>query len=206
MDHNNNEIMLSVTTLPRILGALFYYPPTSEESQQLIPALADLDRLFDWQDKATVKHQAKTLSSIRPEDIGYDFSVLFEGQGHMTAPPWGAVYLQQDHLLMGKSTQHYRDFLAQCGIGVATRMEEPDDQFGLMLLAFACLLEKGADDAAQTLLSDHLLPWAFRYLELLQEAKTEHAFYPTLARVAAEYLASLKTVYRLQVKPATLYF
>lgn len=55
------------------------------------------------------------------------------------------------------------------------------------------------------LLSDHLLPWAHRYLELLaNNSVSQH--YAALARITQALLESLQQEFRIKVKPALTYF
>ncbi|MDV5169291.1 molecular chaperone [Photobacterium rosenbergii] len=198
-----------ITLVPRILGFLFYYSPSHPSAEAILPALADLPAHFEqqYQDKvqtlvqamiAEVQDEAKP--EARHEALAREFSLLFEGLGEMPAPPWGSVYLDSESIVMGESTVEYRRFLASSGIALDTQMREPDDQFGLMLLAFAQLLESEKFDASTELLEQHLLPWAFRYLEVLQQVEGISPFYPNLAQVTHLYLTSL--VEELELSPA----
>lgn len=206
-----------ITLVPRILGFLFYYSPSHPSAEAILPALADLPAHFEqqYQDKVQtlvkamiaevqgeadfdVEHEPKL--ETRHEVLAREFSLLFEGLGEMPAPPWGSVYLDSESIVMGESTVEYRRFLASCGIALDTQMREPDDQFGLMLLAFAQLLESEKFDASAELLEQHLLPWAFRYLEVLQQVEGISPFYPNLAQVTHLYLTSL--VEELELSPA----
>lgn len=55
------------------------------------------------------------------------------------------------------------------------------------------------------LLSDHLLPWAHRYLELLaNNSVSQH--YAALASITQVLLESLQQEFRIEVKPALTYF
>lgn len=55
------------------------------------------------------------------------------------------------------------------------------------------------------LLSDHLLPWAHRYLELLaNNSVSQH--YAALASITQVLLESLQQEFRIKVKPALTYF
>ncbi|WP_368658211.1 molecular chaperone TorD family protein [Budvicia aquatica] len=74
-----------------------------------LPELADL---FPWPDADAVRKACSSIHQIDPESLVYDYSILFEGQGVMPAPPWSSVYLERENLLMGESTLAYRDFLA----------------------------------------------------------------------------------------------
>ncbi|EQC00283.1 TorD/DmsD family molecular chaperone [Photorhabdus temperata] len=192
--------MLLDTTVPRILGACFYYSPLSEQVRPLIPLLTDIDKLFPWPDSEKIGNLTKKIAALPAGSLQYDYSILFEGQGAMPAPPWGSVYLDRENLLLGESTLAYREFLAKQNMIISSKQREPEDQFGLMLLALVYILEQGHKPAARTLLEQHLLPWAYRYLELTEEAKLENNFYPILATIAIDYLKTLQT--ELELIPA----
>lgn len=156
--------MLLNTTLPRILGACFYYPPQSDTVQRLWPLLPQIAELFPWSNPAKIARYCQQMPSIQPEQLEYDFSILFEGQGEMPAPPWGSVYLDKENILMGDSTLQYREFLSTFGLVNQSTIREPEDQFGLMLLAWVHLIEQQpvtklpSGEAALVLLTEHLLP------------------------------------------------
>ncbi|WP_145543031.1 TorD/DmsD family molecular chaperone [Yersinia frederiksenii] len=195
------------TTLPRILGACFYYPPQSITVQRLWPLLPQMADIFPWSNPAKIADYCQQLPAISPEQLEYDFSVLFEGQGEMPAPPWGSVYLDKENILMGASTLQYREFLSTLGLVNQSTIHEPEDQFGLMLLAWVCLIEQQqpTDEAAIVLLTEHLLPWAYRYLELVKNAQVEYPFYPLLAEITECYLKTLQAELGLFPQPYELY-
>ncbi|MQI61531.1 dehydrogenase, partial [Escherichia coli] len=103
--------MPSPAVLVRILGALFYYSPTRPEVRALFDCLPTLDEIYPWRDPRQVAELCSDWSIPDEELHLWQFSVLFEGQGEMPAPPWGSVYLEKDNLLMGDSTAEYRKFL-----------------------------------------------------------------------------------------------
>ncbi|WP_368658213.1 hypothetical protein [Budvicia aquatica] len=72
-------------------------------------------------------------------------------------------------------------------------------------MAFAYLIEADKPESAARLISEYLLPWAERYLELVKQTETEQPFYPVLADVATVYLSRLKEQMNLQVSPAVLH-
>ncbi|MGR5062494.1 molecular chaperone TorD family protein [Photobacterium sp. DNB22_13_2] len=190
-----------ITLVPRLLGFLFYYSPTHPSAEAILPALADLPEHFESQGQEQVSALIQEINGLPVEQLECEFSLLFEGLGEMSAPPWGSVYLDKESIVMGESTVEYRRFLASNGITLDTHMREPDDQFGLMLLAFVELMESEKYDASAELLEQHLLPWAFRYLETVQQVDNISCFYPNLAKVAQCYLTSL--VERLELSPAS---
>ena len=194
-----------ITLVPRILGFLFYYSPSHPSVEAILPALCDLPEQFESKHHAKIrtlvqKMAAQIQDSTKHDELAGEFSLLFEGLGEMPAPPWGSVYLDRESIVMGESTVEYRRFLAGNGIALDTQMREPDDQFGLMLLAFAQFMESEKFDASAELLELHLLPWALRYLEVLQQVEGVSPFYPNLAKVAHLYLTSL--VEELELSPA----
>ncbi|MBV2190550.1 MULTISPECIES: TorD/DmsD family molecular chaperone [Providencia] len=181
------------TTMIRILGAFFYYPPQSDTLRNVYPVLSEIPQLHTWENPEQIQALCTALSQTQPDDISYDYSILFEGQGSMPAPPWGSVYQEHDNSVMGESTAAYRHFLQTKGLVTDTGLREPEDQFGLMMMAVSALAEQEDDSAIITLFEQHLLPWAYRYLELVQESKTETAFYPNLAQITEIYLKSLQS-------------
>ncbi|MBP6081325.1 MAG: molecular chaperone [Providencia sp.] len=197
--------MMIDTTLLRILGACFYYAPQTKTFQNLLPVLPELSSLHSWENINQVQQICSSFSQINTGDITYDFSILFEGQGAMPAPPWGSVYLAHDNTVMGESTAAYRQFLMTKGLVTETGVREPEDQFGLILMAISALAEKGEDEAIIVLLEQHLLPWAYRYLELVQQSQTEQPFYPNLAIITEQYLRALQQQLNLTPIKAELY-
>ena len=196
--------MSAVAVLPRMLGTLFYYSPTSGEASSVISELAELPVLLDWQNPSLIEEAAAQLCSVDIAELTYQFSLLFEGQGSMPAPPWGSVYLDRENLLLGETAQDYRQFLRANQVELDTDLHEPEDQFGLMILAMAYFMETENDDAVVELLGTHLLPWSGRYLELLAEAD-ESGFYRALAVVADEFLKEVSEAYDVTAETHQLY-
>lgn len=197
--------MSAIAVLPRVLGTLFYYSPTSEQASSVIASLAELPELLDWPKPDLIESATRCMCQFDPEQLSYQFSLLFEGQGHMAAPPWGSVYLDQENLLLGDTSLDYRRFLAANRVALDTDQNEPDDQFGLMLMALAYFMETENDDAVVELLGIHLLPWAGRYLELVGEVD-ETSFYRALAEVTVAFLREVALAYEVTVEPKQLYF
>lgn len=195
MSNHKEEMDLDTTDsrtwamIARLLGAFFYYAPNNDITTPLTPALLQMDKLVDWQNPARIAQQCQILADeIDNPELTYHYSLLFEGQGAMQAPPWGSVYLDKEHLLMGESEERYRLFLQQNGLKLDTGMNEPEDQFGLMLMAYAFLLEQNKLTAAHTLVHEHLLIWAPAYLTKLTK-NTVSPFYRALGVIAEEFLA-----------------
>ncbi|WP_299728237.1 molecular chaperone TorD family protein [uncultured Endozoicomonas sp.] len=196
--------MSAIALLPRILGTLFYYSPTSEEASASMEQLDQLPELLDWSTPAIILEATDHLCGYSPEELSMPFSILFEGQGPMAAPPWGSIYLDKENLLLGETTLAYRQFLTTHKVELDTKLNEPEDQFGLMILAMAYFMEAENDEAVEVLLSDHLIPWASRYLELLANAD-ESGFYSSLSIIAGEFLSEATEAYEVAPKARDLY-
>lgn len=192
--------MKSFALLPRALGALFYFSPNHPVNQALLSDEATLVALLEPFLGADAQDKVQQLKAALPEadEAEYQFSVLFEGQGEMAAPPWGAVYQNPENSLMDIRYGEYTQFLKSAGVELETSQHEPLDQFGLMLWALAALFEDDELELAQTLLGEYLLPWAYRYLELVIDAQVG-TFYPLLAGIAEVFLQQLQT--QLQIEP-----
>lgn len=197
--------MSSVAVLPRLLGALFYYPPSHAGVQDIVNQLSTLPALCPWPEQREMETVCQQWPLPEGDDFTWQYSVLFEGQGEMCAPPWGSVYLEKDNLLMGESTARYRAFLHQQGLAFENAQQEPEDQFGLMLLALAALLERENDQAAHQLLEAHLLPWSDRYLDRLQ-ANPHSVFYAQLAAFTRLFLQAMQRHYGLRPVEQRMYF
>lgn len=197
--------MSSVAVVPRVLGALFYYSPETENAKWALEALPSLPQEFSWQSVEEIESLVKALPEV-DSSVLTDFSVLFEGQGKMPAPPWGSVYLNADNTVMGESTVLYRQFLSSLALALDSKLNEPEDQFGLMLLALAALLEQEKDNAAILLLETHLLPWAFSYLDKVNLATLESSFYPRLAKIAEHFLKDMVHFLALTPRELPTYF
>ncbi|MDF7670933.1 molecular chaperone [Orbaceae bacterium ESL0721] len=179
---------MNLATVARVLGAFFYYSPDSAIAKPLIPALLQIDQLANWQNRSLITAQCQTLAKeIGNPELSYHFSLLFEGQGGMSAPPWGSVYLDREKLLMGESTERYRLFLRENGLKLDTGINEPEDQFGLMLMAFALLLEQNQIAAAKSLIDHHLRIWSNSYLTQFI-ANEVSPFYRALGVIAEAFL------------------
>ncbi|MCW8334093.1 molecular chaperone TorD family protein [Vibrio paucivorans] len=163
----------------KLLGILFHQKKSKNELIEISSALSEDGVLRE----ATVQ----SLFDIDEEALSSDFTELFEGLGEMKVPPWGSVYLDREKVVFGDSTVQYRQFLLDNEIALNTVVREPEDQFGLMLLAFAFLLESNKTQAAKVLMEEHLLVWGMFYLKLLNKA-SHNKFYSLLALDVYEWL------------------
>ncbi|GAM66623.1 oxidoreductase component of anaerobic dehydrogenases [Vibrio sp. JCM 19236] len=185
-----------ITMIPRVLGYLFYYSPTKDGYSEALNLLPSLPQALDEDNQGAASAVVSQINvNENRDELEQRYNQLFVGLGELTAPPWGSVYLDSEGIVMGESTVDFRQFLAINGIELTTDMNEPEDQFGLMLMTFAQLMELESYEAAAELLQVHLLPWAPRYLELL--IAENDSFYSQLAQLADIYLNELKEAFEL---------
>ncbi|MGO1298923.1 MAG: molecular chaperone TorD family protein [Vibrio sp.] len=195
--------MNHIAIVPRLLGSLLYLPPNHATNRAILSHLSLLPDMFPWEDPTAITDVSDALQANQASFSEYAYSVLCEGQGEMIAPPWGSVYQEKDNSVMGKTTADFTLFLAQHAIEVSTK-SEPNDHYGLMLWAMSALLEDGQDEAVVILLEQHLLPWAYRYLELLESNQTSQ-FYANVARLNRYFLLQLQHSMQLNPRVTALY-
>ncbi|WP_372379632.1 molecular chaperone [Vibrio natriegens] len=188
----------------QLLGQNLYSRP-NVENEQIRNTLKQLPELLNWPDKDKITQQIDVLPDLDIDELEYQYSVLFEGQGEMPCPPWGSVYLDKDNIVFGESTTNYRAFLCQHGLEIKGEFREPEDQFGLMLLALSHLLDSENSDAAIELITQHLMPWGKRYLELLANNNVSE-FYAILGKVTQKLFGLLQSEFGYLVASKPLYF
>lgn len=187
----------------QLLGQNLYCRP-SNENKQIRDNLTQLPELLNWPDENKIANLVQALPALDVEDLEYQFSVLFEGQGQMPCPPWGSVYLDKDNIVFGETTAEYRNFLRQNSLEIKSESKEPEDQFGLMLLALSQLLEKGEAQAGMELITEHLMPWGTRYLELLAKNEVSQ-YYAIIAQITQDLFDSLQHEFEYKAAEKTLY-
>lgn len=184
--------MQNILDRAHLLGALFYYGPFADQTRAIISAIDDLSPVFNELaiDVNTWK-QALHLPNLEAA-----WQAQFIGPQHLIAPPWGSVYLDKECIVFGESTLELRRFLQQCHLQLDTNKNEPEDHFGLLLLALVVFLQKEDIAHAQILLAEHILPWGLHYLKLLSQ-HSEHPFIELLAQEANTFLEACCDYYQL---------
>ncbi|AJJ69920.1 Tat proofreading chaperone DmsD [Yersinia pseudotuberculosis] len=200
----------------RVLGALFYCEPDSAECRDIVVQLRNGAWAAEWpyggadelmpiatllaaaqsDQYQSIAHQS--TAAPLAETLEEAWQRLFIGPYALPAPPWGSVYLDKDMVLFGDSTLKLRNWMQQRHVEVTLKQQEPEDHFGLLMMMAAWLAEHQPVDLP-VLLADHLLPWSYRYLALLQ-SDAGHPFYQGLAQLTTLTLAHWQ--HELQVTPA----
>jgi TorA maturation chaperone TorD len=141
-----------------------------------------------------------------------EYGVLFYGPGTPLAAPWGSAYTSSSQLLNDHSTITLKRFYAANNINIDMKMNEPVDHIGLIFAVLSFLLNKAAEEpqnsylqqAINELLEQHLLPWAYRCLELAY-THAETDYYRGFSILARDYLLYLEQTFELTPKKIAIY-
>lgn len=189
----------------RVLGALFYFAPDSEQAAPLVAALTEGDWQQDWPlTSGQLVPVAEILRQPSDEALPDAWQRLFIGPWALPAPPWGSVWLDRESVLFGDSTLALRQWMRDNGIAFEMAQNEPEDHFGTLLLLAAWLAETGRDAERDQLLAWHLLPWSTRFLTLFVE-NAGHPFYRALGQLAQLTLAEWQSTLLIPVADKPLY-
>ena len=137
--------------------------------------------------------------------LGREYKRLFVGPGHFEAPAWGSVYLDPDEIVFGNSNLELCQWMRRNGIEIREGEggREPADHIGKMLVLLGWLAEN-KPDLIPEYLSDHLMPWVPRYLELLGEA-SPGTLYCGLAKLTAATLDGVTSELGVSASEKRLY-
>ncbi|MBF2788702.1 MULTISPECIES: Tat proofreading chaperone DmsD [Enterobacter] len=189
----------------RVLGALFYFAPDSEQAAPLVKALTAGEWVQDWPlPSETLRPVADTFASSSDEPLADAWQRLFIGPYALPAPPWGSVWLDRESVLFGDSTLALRQWMRENTIAFEMQQNEPEDHFGTLLLLAAWLAENGRESECAQLLAWHLLPWSTRFLSVFVDS-AGHPFYAALGRLAQLTLADWRSGLLIPVAEKTLY-
>lgn len=92
----------SFAIIARALGAVFYFPPDSEQAAPLVTALTTTDWYRDWPlAEESLLPVADKLRATTDETLPEAWQRLFIGPWALPAPPWGSVWLDRESVLLG---------------------------------------------------------------------------------------------------------
>lgn len=184
--HEDQQLMEDIASCAAILGTLFSKSPDVPNVQSLIEEIRRTELVAEWPlgNLTELRRAQEALSSTVPDDLDVllrEYRRQFVGPGHFPAPAWGSVYLDPDEVVFGSSTLYLQRWMNEHGIAINSQGpgREPIDHIGKMLLLLSWIAENKPPLVGEYL-RDHLLPWSYRYFDLL-EASSRHPFYKGLA-------------------------
>ena len=126
---NYEDVILSESSrrdIYRCLSKCFQLPENG-----LNEILPELDRRFavldsqSWPSSSLLKNSFKNSEDLK--DLQLDFAKLFVGPYSLLAPPYGSVYIDRQHRIMGDSTIDAIKYYDEAGLEVASRFKEAPD-------------------------------------------------------------------------------
>lgn len=202
---NQPRFVEAIAMSGRVLGALFYFSPQSEQAAPLVNAFRDGSWAQQWPE--AVPFNAELIDGFKgktEEPLEEAYQRLFVGPYALPAPPWGSVWLDKESVLFGDSTLALRQWMRENNIAFDAQQNEPEDHFGTLLMLSAWLKENGREEAWQQLLAWHLLPWSGRFLKTFID-NADHPFYRALGQLAQQTLALWQTELLIPVAEKKLY-
>lgn len=161
-----------------ILGACFVFHPAKERASDAFALLRGIDIALDWPfgEEGVRAQAARRLGQGAgefPAAVSEEFTRLLRGAGFSPAPPWGSVYMDHEKVMYGRTWVSLRDWMRAHAVSGLYAENDPEDQFG-RLLVLAAEVARDRPDLLCELLGDHLLCWSDRFLDaFLDAARTE---------------------------------
>lgn len=148
----------------------------------------------------------EALQSCSDEDLQIVHAELFVGPFEMKAPPYGSIYLENTHLVMGDSTMEVAKIYQDAGLKV--ELHEPPDHIAIELefMAFLCAGEvekiqtgneveqQKLQDSQKQFLRSFIAPWVPQFCQRIRKG-TENSFYIELASCLEIFIISLSYSY-----------
>lgn len=146
---------------------------------------------------SALEAHASRLTKQEWLDAEYDFNALFVGPQTLKAAPFASVYLEEDALVMGKSTLSIREFMANIGLSINHKNNIPDDHISCVL-ELAVLLSANARTSAKyqvaftRYVSEYIALWVPEYIEKIN-INAQTATLKTVAGRLSSWLNELNT-------------
>ena len=216
----NIEKLQDLQAIANVLHSVLTVYPESN----LINTFKDQDIVSNWPKLSVTTSDIEGLTHLKTfidqwvDDekellkLKLDYGMLFYGPGTPLAAPWGSAYTSSSQLLNDSSTLALMQFYKVHDINIDMKTNEPVDHIGLIFSVLSFLLNKMIEapkkplyqKTINQLLEQHLLPWAYRCLELAYlHAETD--YYKAFSILAREYFLYLEHTFELKPKRVAIY-
>lgn len=170
-------------------------------SMDSVIALAKIIESVEPKDKKMMDDMLDELKISSDTTINRDYIDLFIGPRSLTAPPYGSIYMEEGHQIMGKSTSDAVRLYNSVGFRKANSFKQPEDHIQVELEFMAVLINKTIDaimnndydDALELLnrqdefLKNHIGSWIRPFAQaIINSAKT--LYYKNIAAIAEEFI------------------
>jgi len=200
MEHTENDLYQLRSDTYRLLAAAFYPPDRQFFLEENL--CSNLERLFNELCPEAVPHchaMAHALQKSTTEELQVEHAALFVGPFELLAPPYGSVYLEGKHTIMGDSTVEIQRLYRQAGLQL--KEKEVPDHIALELEFASYLAGKVHDwqhdndrDAMEEtrklykqFVHDTLIRWIPDFCRRIR-SETEHTLYNSLASCLEEFV------------------
>lgn len=186
-----------------MLGACFLYHPVKEAAADAFGMLRGIDIAIDWpfgeeSDRVRAAALLGAGADEFPDAVAQEFTRMVRGTGFSPAPAWGSVYMDREKVMYGRTWLMLRDWMRAHGVVGQYAENDPEDQFGRLLM-LAAEVARNRPDLLSELLGDHLLCWSGRFLELF-EAGAQTSTYRGVAVLCRTTLDDVRAL--LTIEPA----
>ncbi len=169
-----------------LIAQLLAAPPGVD----LLAQLSSLDSHADPQAPRMMRAWALLALAARESDAALvedEYHQLFIGLGRGELVPYASWYLTG--FLMERPLSELRQRLASLGLERAHGVHDPEDHIAALCEVMALLISDSAygPEVEQEFCRQHLLPWAGRFFEDLEQS-TSGCFYHSVARLGAEFM------------------
>lgn len=186
----------------RFLAACFYQPKKEMlVSEQLLPSLTQNLREVCPDAAPFAQRMQETLASYSEEELVVEYARLFVGPFGLKAPPYGSIYLDGDHTVMGSSTMETIGLYEQEGLARDEGFHELPDHIAVELEFMYYLsyrqveaLQKGETERAEAyrlkqeqFRTSFLVKWVPPFCTNIQQ-ETDNGFYCALADCVTTYI------------------
>ncbi len=200
MKHTENDLYQLLSDTYRLLAAAFYPPDRRFFLEENL--CSNLERVFNELCPEAVPHcqaMAHALQNSTTEELQVEHAALFIGPFELLAPPYGSVYLEGKHAIMGDSTVEVQRLYRQAGL--LLKEKEVPDHIALEL-EFAGYLagkvhgrqhDNDRDAMEETrkfykqFVHGTLIRWIPEFCRRIR-SETEHTLYNSLASCLEEFV------------------
>lgn len=171
----------------RVLADCYHQP--DEKLSSRLEGLEDMVESLGKTPTIMARDLLKKLNEKEMDLLLVDFAKLFVGPFELTAPPFGSVYLEDGHKLMGESTMDVKEIYRLGGLEMSEDFSNPPDHIAAELeflyylhVREESLRETEPETAAMVqglrkeFLSRHLGAWGIEFAEKVRDNATTEFF------------------------------